>query len=96
MIKKLFIAATLTVGLAGYPQAQEAVPSPPMGAHTAPIDREVHQHPVPVRPPLAHEVNRQPAPSEPYGTVHYTLIMVSFINNGNPQVITSTTQTSRP
>jgi hypothetical protein len=89
MIKKLFVATALTTGLSGYALAQEAAPAAP----GAPITHAVH-HPAPPRAaPVAHEMYHPPAPASPNSTPHYILIMVSFVNNGSPQVISPTTQT---
>jgi hypothetical protein len=89
MIKKLFVATSLTTNLSGYALAQEAAPAPP----AAPIAHAVHQHAPPRAAPAVHEMYHQPAPASPNSTPHYILIMVSFVNNGSPQVISPTTQT---
>jgi hypothetical protein len=71
MINKLIVVSALTVLLAGYPLAQEVPPASPAG-FTVPTDHEAHQHPLPVRAPLVHESNHQPAPLVPlqHGTLH--------------------------
>jgi hypothetical protein len=93
MSKKVYVATALTMGLAGYALAQEAASPVPAAAPAAPIAHEVHHQTAPARAaPMAHEMNHQLAPAGP-SLSHYILIMISFINNGNPQVISPTTQT---